>query len=168
MGRPKALLEGWLVRAVRALAPCDDVVVVLGAAADEARRLLDAHEVTIVVNPEWEQGMGSSLHAGLAHVAHGDASRCLLSLVDLPDVGAEVVSRLLGQPDRPDVLARAVYDGRPGHPVLLGRHHWAGVLDRVSGDEGARADLDEHAVVTVEGSDLATGVDVDQPVGEDA
>ena len=120
MGRPKALVEGWLVRSVEALAACDDVVVVLGAAADEARALLVAHDVTVVVNPEWESGMGSSLYAGLAHVVHGEASRCLLSLVDLPDVGADVVERLLAQPDEPGVLARAVYDGRPGHPVLLG------------------------------------------------
>ena len=161
MGRPKALVDGWLVRSVEALAACDDVVVVLGAAADEARALLVAHDVTVVVNPEWESGMGSSLYAGLAHVAHGEATRWLLSLVDLPDVGADVVERLLAQADEPSVLARAVFDGRPGHPVLLGRDHWAGVLDSASGDEGARAYLAAHDVVGVECADLATGADVD-------
>ena len=40
-------------------------MVVLGAAADEARHLLDAHEVTIVIAPDWEEGMGASLRTGL-------------------------------------------------------------------------------------------------------
>lgn len=163
MGRPKALVEGWLVAAVETLADCESVVVVLGAGADEARPLLERHDVTLVMNPEWVQGMGSSLHLGLAHLAHGAATRCLVTLVDLPDVGSDVVRRLLQQPDDPDVLARAVYDGVPGHPVLLGRDHWPGVLESVSGDEGARAYLSAHRVTSVECGDLATGVDQDEP-----
>src|SRR3954451_15097979 len=142
MGRPKALVEGWLVRAVESLADCDQVVVVLGAAADVARPLLDAHDVTIVVAPDWEEGMGASLRAGLMHLQHGDASRCVVTLVDLPDVAAPVVRRLLDLPDTEDVLARATYDGRPGHPVLLGRAHWPGVIEEVEGDRGARGYLE--------------------------
>ena len=161
LGRPKALVAGWLAGAVDALSPCDRVVVVLGAAAEEARRLLDDRDVTVVVNPDWAEGMGSSLHTGLAHVAHGDATRCLLHLVDLPDVGRRVVERVLDRPDEPGVLARATYDGRPGHPVLLGRDHWTGVLTTVTGDEGARAYLRAHEVTEVECGDLATGRDVD-------
>ena len=71
MGRPKALVEGWLVRAVESLADCDRVVVVLGASAEEARPLLDAHDVTIVVAADWEDGMGASLGTGLGHLQHG-------------------------------------------------------------------------------------------------
>jgi CTP:molybdopterin cytidylyltransferase MocA len=165
MGTPKALVEGWLVHAVQTLADCDRVVVVLGAAADEAVRLLDAHDVTVVVNEEWQQGMGSSLAVGLAQVAHGDATRCLVTLVDLPDVGPDVVRRLLDQPDSAAVLARAAYDGTPGHPVLIGRDHWAEVISSAEGDQGARAYLAAHDVTLVECSDLATGQDVDRPTG---
>jgi CTP:molybdopterin cytidylyltransferase MocA len=161
MGRPKALVEGWLVRAVASLEDCDHVVVVLGAAADQARTLLEAHDVTIVVAADWDEGMGASLRAGLRHLQHGEATRCLVALVDLPDVTAEVVRRLLDRPDDPDVLARATYDGRPGHPVLLGRTHWGGVIDTAVGDRGARAYLEAHAVVAVECGDLASGRDVD-------
>lgn len=165
MGRPKALVEGWLAASVAALSPCDQVVVVLGAAADEARPLLDAHDVTIVVNPGWADGMGSSLEVGLGHVAHGGATRCLVSLVDLPDVGAEVVRRLLAQPDTAEVLARAAYAGTPGHPVLIGRDHWAGVAAAADGDQGARGYLAARDVTLVECGDLATGRDVDTPSG---
>jgi CTP:molybdopterin cytidylyltransferase MocA len=165
MGRPKALVEGWLVRAVESLAECDDVVVVLGAAADEARRLLDAHQVTIVVAPDWEEGMGASLRTGLRQLQHGGASRCVVTLVDLPDVTAPVVRRLLERPGDEDVLARATYEGRPGHPVLLGRAHWAGVIDAAVGDRGARDYLESHDVEAVECGDLASGRDVDRPTG---
>jgi CTP:molybdopterin cytidylyltransferase MocA len=100
MGRPKALVEGWLAHAVDSLAECDQVVVVLGASADEARSLLDAHDVTIVVAPDWEEGMGASLRTGLMHLQHGEATRCVVTLVDLPDVTAAVVRRLLDRRDR--------------------------------------------------------------------
>ena len=121
-------------------------MVVLGAAADEARPLLDAYDVTIVVAPDWEEGMGASLRTGLQHLQHGEATRCVVTLVDLPDVAAPVVRRLLDQPDTEDVLARATYDGTPGHPVLLGRAHWAGVVETADGDRGARDYLAAHAV----------------------
>ena len=68
MGRPKALVEDWLVRAVGVLRDggCAQVVVVLGAAADEARLLLEGQDVEVVVAGDWDEGMGASLRAGLA------------------------------------------------------------------------------------------------------
>ncbi len=82
--------------------------------------------------------MGASLRTGLSHLQHGDATRCLVTLVDLPDVTAPVVRRMLDLPDNEDVLGRATYQGRPGHPVLLGRAHWPGVIEEAAGDQGAR------------------------------
>jgi len=161
MGRPKALVDNWLVRSVQTLADCDRVVVVLGARADEALPLLDAYDVTIVVAHDWAEGMGASLAAGLGHAQHGDQSRCLVTLVDLPDVGRDVVRRVLAEPDTEDVLARAAYDGVPGHPVLLGRTHWPGVLAVSEGDRGARDYLRSHHHTEIECGDLATGRDVD-------
>jgi CTP:molybdopterin cytidylyltransferase MocA len=49
----------------------------------------------------------------------------------------------------------------PGHPVLLGRDHWAGVVETSTGDRGARDYLASHEVALVECGDLATGADVD-------
>jgi CTP:molybdopterin cytidylyltransferase MocA len=59
-------------------------------------------------------------------------------------------------------LRRAAYDGRPGHPVLLGRDHWTGVVAAATGDQGARTYLTTHDVELVECGDLATGDDVDR------
>ena len=167
MGRPKALVRddngvSWLQRAVAALREggCSEVVVVLGAMAEQARPLLDGGDVEVVVAADWAEGMSASLRAGLRSLDTG-ADAALVSLVDLPDVGAAVVGRVGALATRPDVLARAVYDGRPGHPVLLGRDHWTAVVDSATGDEGAKGYLAARRPTLVECGDLAAGHDVD-------
>lgn len=175
MGRPKALVrprpEGptlleTAVGRVRA-AGCEDVVVVVGAAADEVGPLARSTGADVVTVDGWDEGMGASLRAGLAHLTSDrpSADRALVTLVDLPDVTAEVMARVLAAVDGVgrDALARAAYDGVPGHPVVLGRDHWAPVRDSAVGDRGARDHLRATAHVLVECGDLATGRDVDTP-----
>jgi CTP:molybdopterin cytidylyltransferase MocA len=163
MGTPKALVDDWLVRGVAALADggCTQVTVVLGASAEDALPLLEGTGATAVVAADWEDGMSASLHAGLLAAEGTDSDAAVVTLVDLPDVGAAVVRRLLEPPPGPGTLRRASYDGRPGHPVVLGRDHWAAVVAETSGDEGARSYLAGRGVELVECGDLATGVDVD-------
>ncbi|MEJ7794325.1 MAG: nucleotidyltransferase family protein [Nocardioides sp.] len=170
MGTPKALVVSqdgapWLSHGVASLlgGGCDGVTVVLGAAAEDAVTLVPPGPVTTVVAADWAEGMSASLRAGLAALAATDAEAAVVTLVDLPDVGADVVHRVIDLGTDPGVLARATYDGRPGHPVLLGRDHWAGVVEVVSGDSGARDYLAGHMVFEVECGDLATGQDVDTP-----
>jgi len=177
MGTPKALLRDaggvpYLDRALGALLDggCATATVVLGASASDARALLDEagwtddDAVLVVEAADWATGMGASLRAGLSGLASSDAVAALVTLVDLPDVGDDVVRRLLAAgPVLPGSLARASYDGSPGHPVLLGRDHWAAVADSASGDRGARDYLATHPVLSVECADLATGRDLDRP-----
>jgi CTP:molybdopterin cytidylyltransferase MocA len=167
MGKPKALVEDWLPRSVRVLRDggCDRVTVVLGAAAALARQLVPAG-ADVVVAGDWASGMAASLRAGLAAAArNATADAVLVHLVDLPDVGADVVRRLLCVGVAPNgvraSIARAAYGGVPGHPVLLGRDHWSGVLATAAGDNGARAYLRAHEATLVECGDLAGGQDVD-------
>lgn len=166
MGSPKALVHdpdgtSWLRRSARALLDggCSPVRVVLGASADEARHLLADLPVEVVVADDWDSGMGASLRAGL--LAVGDRDAVLVSLVDLPDVGAPVVARVLAAATGPATLARAAYDGVPGHPVLLGRDHLPALAATLHGDVGAKAYLAAHEVGLVECGDLATGRDRD-------
>jgi CTP:molybdopterin cytidylyltransferase MocA len=172
MGGPKALRSdpdgtSWLVRSARVLLDggCDEVTVVLGASADEAASLLADLSVSTVVADDWDEGMGASLRTGLRAVEGREATVAVVSLVDLPDVGPEVVRRLLEAGPGAGVLARASYGGRPGHPVLLGREHWTGILAEAAGDSGARDYLARHDVTLVECGDLATGRDQDRPTG---
>lgn len=170
-GGPKALAHGddgpWLVSAVRLLRDggCGRVVVVLGAAAERARALLpeDPH-VAAVVAEHWGRGAGESLRVGLAH-ASGDA--VVVTLVDLPGTPVTVVRRVLAGGVDAGTLRRAVYAGRPGHPVVLGRDHWAPLAADLAGsgavaDAGARDYLRAHGVERVECSDLHHGRDVDR------
>ena len=178
MGRPKALVEldgePLVVRALRALAEggAAPLVVVLGARGDEVRAVLPAG-VRAVEAPDWADGMGASLRAGLAVLdgaglegagPEGTAvDAAVVHLVDLPGVTAGAVARLVAVGGH-DVLARAAYGGRPGHPVLLGRAHWAGVRAAAVGDAGARGYLAGRAdVALVECGDLADADDVDTP-----
>lgn len=164
-GGPKALARdddgtSWLLRSVQALRPCSEIVVVLGAEAEQAAALLPM-SVSRIRADDWTEGMGASLRAGLAALASTSHETALVSLVDLPDVDAAVVARLLATATGPRDLARAAYDGVPGHPVLVGRDHWAGVVEVATGDRGARDYLAAHEVLLVECGDLATGTDVD-------
>ncbi|HET7761820.1 MAG TPA: nucleotidyltransferase family protein [Phycicoccus sp.] len=146
----------------------DRVIAVVGAAAEQAVPLAVSVGAEVVVAAGWEEGMGASLRAGLGHLAGpgGDGvDAVLVTLVDLPDVTAAVHRRVLAAAgDAPRAaLARATYDGRPGHPVLLGRDHWAGVRGSARGDRGARVHLAGHPATPVECGDLATGADLDTP-----
>ena len=168
MGRPKALVHdadgtSWAEHAVEVLLDggCDGVTVVLGAAADEAVRLLDGLGVDVVVAHDWAAGMSASLRSGLAALRGSAAEVAVVSLVDLPDLTAAVVRRVLSEREGDEALARASYHGRPGHPVVLGRAHWDAVVAGASGDEGARDYLARHGAALVECGDLATGLDVD-------
>ncbi|WP_292673460.1 nucleotidyltransferase family protein [Nocardioides sp.] len=166
MGQPKALVSdadgSWLERGVRVLddGGCDGVTVVLGARSAEAVAFLDGLGVDVVIAHDWESGMSASLRAGLRGMPP-DATAALVLLVDLPDLTASVVRRVLDSGTGPGVLARATYDGRPGHPVLIGRDHWAAVAATATGDRGARDYLEAHEHLSVECGDLASGIDVD-------
>lgn len=174
MGRPKALLRDsrgvpFLDRSIGVLfeGGCEQVTVVVGAAAEDAMAVLkeagwtEDPAVKVVVAEDWQEGMGASLRTGLRSLRDGEAA--LVTLVDLPDVDETVVRRVAGADAGVDALARATYDGRPGHPVLIGRNHWEGVLAAAHDDQGAREYLAAHEHLTCECGDLASGNDVDEP-----
>lgn len=144
------------------------LVVVGSAAADVAVRARRAG-ADVVEAPDWDEGMGASLRRGLVALESTDARAALLMLVDLPDVGADVHTRILssveggGGSGLDGVLVRAAYEGRAGHPVLLGREHWRLVSTQAVGDRGARAYFEAHPPRLVECGDLATGRDIDRP-----
>jgi CTP:molybdopterin cytidylyltransferase MocA len=167
MGLPKALVAdehgSWLARGVAVLREggCRRVTVVLGAEAERARALTLDLDVTVVVAEDWAEGMGASLRTGLRSLDGSAEDGAVVSLVDLPDLVPEVVTRVIGATSGSAALARATYHGRWGHPVLIGRDHWAGVVETAVGDQGARAYLADRDVALVECGDLATGRDVD-------
>lgn len=133
---------------------CDRVVVVLGAWIGEVPG------AQIVVNPDWAEGMGSSLRAGLAALEDDPAAaNAVVTLVDLPGLTSAAVRRVLLTDG--DIVV-ATYDGERGHPVMFGRCHWSAVRAVASGDEGARRFLlGRNDIALVEVGDVAAGDDLD-------
>lgn len=176
MGGPKALIgplageespvsrvAGWMHAG-----GCEQVVVIIGARSAEVRASLPIHPwLSVLEATDWAQGMGASLRAGLAYATAGSFGAALVTLVDLPDVRTPVFERLLataGKNDSVDsVLARAVYEGRPGHPVLIGRGWWMTAAEVADGDTGARELFASRPHLLVECGDLASGEDADLP-----
>jgi CTP:molybdopterin cytidylyltransferase MocA len=154
-GRP--LLE-WAVRAQCDVAELSRVAVVLGSAASEILGRVDFGRAETVVCSEWKAGQAWSLRCGVAFLAAGEdeVTKVIVTLGDAPLVTPEVIRIFVTQPPR----ARAVYGGRPGHPVVLGPEEIA-ALARLDGDQGARGLL--RGGPQVEVGHLCSGRDVDTP-----
>jgi len=174
-GGPKALVrhdDGRLLveRAVATLraAGCGPILVVLGAEAARVRSEAQLGDASLVDNPGWKTGMGSSLRVGLGALAETDAEGAVVLLVDTPNIGPEAASRVMDAFDGTGALLAATYKGRRGHPVLLGRDHWGGVTVLATADVGARAYLVAHAeqVRGVPCEDVADDTDIDLPPAE--
>jgi CTP:molybdopterin cytidylyltransferase MocA len=171
LGRPKALVEiGGQTLAARGAGllrdgGADPIVVVTGAAPAAPPG------VTLVHNPHWRTGMGSSLVAGLTVVSDlppGGPGACravVIALADQPLVGPESVRRLIAAHAAGATVVVAAYDGRPRNPVLIDRTHWAEVLATTTGDAGARPFLRAHPelVTAVECGDTGRPDDIDTP-----
>ena len=174
-GMPKALVayHGELLvrRAARTLdeAGCARTVVVLGAEAARVRAAAPELNELALDNPDWPSGMGSSLRTGLAAVRGTPAVAVVVLLVDMPGVTAAAVRRVIAFAAR-DAVVIGGYHDRWGHPVVLGRDHWAAVSATATGDQGARVFLRAHAdrVRVVAVGDVADDADLDEPPVEDA
>jgi molybdenum cofactor cytidylyltransferase len=152
-GRP--LLE-YAVGAACAVPELERVLVVLGCDAEAILATVKFGRAETLVCPDWQDGQAASLRAGARMLSAAGADRVIVTLGDEPLLTPAVIAGFVDQPPR----TRAVYDGRPGHPVVLGREQFA-ALDTLSGDQGAR-----HLLAggpTIECSHLTSGRDVDTP-----
>ena len=151
LGRP--LLE-WAVRAQCAVPELERVLVVLGSRATQVLAGVDFGRAETIVCEDWETGQAASLRRGLSKLA--GSQRVVVTLGDAPLVTAAVIELFVAAEPR----TRAVYDGRPGHPVVLGAEEIA-ALTSLDGDQGARGLLQGGSVVEV--GHLCSGRDVDTP-----
>ena len=155
----RSLLQ-WALDAQTAVEPgvLDPIVVVLGSHAEEIRREIDLGRAQAVVCSDWAAGQSASLRAGLR--ALGEAERVVVTLGDAPFLSSDLIARFALEAG--PLPLRAVYDGRPGHPVVLGREQIT--MLRGGGqnrDQGARGLL--GGARTIEAGHLCSGRDVDTP-----
>lgn len=143
MGTPKGLVRrpdgtSWAAAAAGLLtaAGCDPVLVTVGARAADVRATLPPGVQAVEV-PDWDRGPGAGVARALADPAVRAADAVLLQLVDLPHVDPAGVRSVLDLASR-DALVRAVQGDRPGHPVLVGRHHVDAAAAACAGGSGLR------------------------------
>jgi molybdenum cofactor cytidylyltransferase len=145
LGRPKQLLT-WqgktlLQHAVQcALTITTQPVVVTGANADQLVAGLNQNQVQIVFNPEWEQGIASSIHCGLQALLNRTPApdQVIFMVCDQPFVTAALLLELVNerQNTRKPIVASA-YGGTLGIPALFEKSLFPQLLD-LQGDTGAK------------------------------
>lgn len=172
MGGPNKLLADLggktLVRSVAEQAIASKatrVIVVTGHQGAEVERALAGLDVGFVRNPDFAAGLAGSVKAGIAAVP-ADADGAVVCLGDMPLIDARLIDRLIEAfaPDRGNLIALPVCDGRRGNPVLWSRRFF-GELMTLDGDIGARHLIMKHgeAVVEVAVEGHAAFLDIDTP-----
>ncbi len=143
----------------------DRVLVVTGHQAERVRAALQGLAVELVHNPDYPQGLSTSLARGLAALDES-VDAVLVCLADMPRVRPRHVQRLLAAFDPVEGRSICVptFRGKRGNPVLWDRRYFA-EMSVVRGDVGARHLIGEHqdAVCEVEMGDRGVLLDVDSP-----
>jgi molybdenum cofactor cytidylyltransferase len=143
------------------------VVVVVGYGAEEVAAAAGPM-VRLVENPDWEEGLSTSLRAGLAALSADEGVvAAAVALADQPRIGPEAYRRVTAARREGAGLVVATYQGVRGHPVVIGREHWSEAMS-LSGDEGARSLLEKYDVVEVPCDDTGSAADVDTPADLEA
>lgn len=143
----------------------DPVVVVTGHESARVRMALAERPVAIVHNPDYAEGLSTSLRAGLAALPEGiDAA--LVCLGDMPRLTPQALDRLIDAyaPEEGRAIVLPTVQGKRGNPVLWDRRFFD-EMARLAGDVGARHLIGEHAALVAEVpfDDAAALLDVDTP-----
>jgi CTP:molybdopterin cytidylyltransferase MocA len=150
-GRP---LLYWALEAQCAVTELERIVLVLGARAEEILAAVELGRAEAVICSDWAVGQSASLKTGMRALAGSDT--VIVTLGDQPLITADTIRRFLGQP----AGTRALYKGRPGHPVVLGREQIA-AIESLSGDSGARGLLSGGREIECDALSPWGGLDVD-------
>ena len=145
---------------------CDEIIVVLGFAVDEVRPLVEGKErVNVVINPQFEEGMSSSIQQGIKKTSPR-ATGILIALADQPFIPPEVIDTLIeGFAAGAQGIVLPAYKGQRGHPVILDRKKYEGELLALQGDVGGKEIVSKHPEDVLEIAVASKGVlmDIDEP-----
>jgi molybdenum cofactor cytidylyltransferase len=168
MGKPKQLMpfgqSTLLEQAIDNLmnSAVDEIIVVLGYKAEEMIKTIAAKPVKIVVNPNYRQGMSTSIIAGLSLV-DSQAQTVMLALGDQPSVDSQTINRLIEEFYRHDKgIAIPTYRGMRGHPIIFAIKYKQELLE-LRGDIGGREIIRHHPddvlEVAVDSASVASDID---------
>ena len=155
-GPPKQLapfhgttMLGWVVDQVRQAVSLDEVVVVLGRAADEIREQVDFGAARVVENPVFGEGCSSSYRAGIGALS-SESAAIMIILGDLPGVTPDIIDRLAeAWREHETPVALCSYKGRKGHPMIFARSMFLQLVE-LHGDKAAWKLVDANAPLVQE------------------
>jgi len=160
-GRPLVRIAAEQALASRA----KPVIVVTGHERERVEAALKGLPVRLVHNPDFAQGLGGSLRAGIA-VVPAEADGAIVCLGDMPQVDAALIDRLIAAfaPDEGALAVVPTIDGKRGNPVLWSRRFFPDLM-AIEGDVGARHLISRYGEAVVEVAVAGKGalVDVDTP-----
>jgi molybdenum cofactor cytidylyltransferase len=141
------------------------VIVVTGHERERVEAALAGLPVRFVNNPDYAEGLGSSLKAGIAAVP-ADADGAIVCLGDMPQVDSHLIDKLAAafDPERGALVVVPTFDGRRGNPVVWSRRFFHDLMG-IAGDIGARHLIGSYAeaVVEIPVAGEAALTDVDTP-----
>jgi molybdenum cofactor cytidylyltransferase len=162
LGLPKQLLEldnrpllQHVVDAVEG-SSVDEIVIVLGHEAKLIKKSLSLPaRARVAVNPSFAEGQATSMRCGLDAV-NPEAEAAVFVLGDQPRVTSQIIDVVIGVwRESAESVARAYFNGTPGHPVVVARSSWD-AFRTARGDVGGRQPMDAGAV---EVAHVEVGVD---------
>jgi molybdenum cofactor cytidylyltransferase len=141
------------------------VIVVTGHERERVQAALADLPVRFVQNPNYAQGLGTSLRAGIEAVP-AEADGAIVCLGDMPQVDAGLIDRLIDafDPEKGALVVVPTIEGMRGNPVLWSRRFFPDLM-AIEGDVGARHLIGRYgeAVVEVPVSGKGALVDIDTP-----
>ena len=142
-----------------------ELIVVTGKDSDGVKAALEPFAVTFIHNPQFAEGLSSSLNRGLGTVP-ADAEGVLICLGDMPLVDVKTVNQLVATFDPAEHRSICVptFEGKRGNPVLWGRQHFK-ALSSLAGDQGGKRLMDSLGDEIFEVAVSSKGIllDVDTP-----
>jgi molybdenum cofactor cytidylyltransferase len=174
-GRPKQLLvfqgESLVRRAVRAATEASTAAVVV--VAGDTRPLLEAElrgsSASVVENPEWSRGLGTSIRCGLRNLikAAPELDAVVVLACDQPFVDAQTIAALVAEQERSGkAIVASGYANTLGIPALFDRSCFEALL-ALPDDSGAKALIESRPndVASIEFEKGA--IDIDTPADFD-
>jgi molybdenum cofactor cytidylyltransferase len=171
LGQPKQLVrtdgETLLGRTIRVTqeAGAGPVCVVLGAHAEYILPMVEAANRDVVLNPQWEQGIATSIHCGLRWLTVNvpDANGVLLLVCDQPGLTTQHVCALLDKAASHDsCVVASTYGGIRGVPAMFPKSEFSKLM-ALQGDEGARGILKSPACCVIDVPFESGAIDIDTP-----
>ncbi|MEQ9445022.1 MAG: molybdopterin-binding/glycosyltransferase family 2 protein [Rhodospirillaceae bacterium] len=141
------------------------VIVVTGHEGDRVKAALSGLDVTFASNPDYADGLSTSLKVGLSRVPP-QCDGAVICLGDMPNLSKPHIDALIAayRPEAGQAIVVPVHKGKRGNPVLWDKRFFEGISE-VSGDVGARHLIGTYAelVTEVDFGDTAVLTDLDTP-----